>query len=517
MRKERSNFIKEAKVLGAGIFISRLLGLLFVFPFAKMIGPAGVSLYTYAYVPYTLFLDLSSLGIPMGLSKLVARYNAEDNQDMSRLIFKVSLLIMGAVGFISFILINLLAPFYARMVLAGNDSLLNHFNDVVMVIRIVSLPLLIVPIISVIRGFFQGNFYFYPTAVSQVIEQIVRVTFILGATYIVLYQWQRAYTEAVNYSVLAAFLGGLFALAYLLIELKRRNLWNFKTKEKKSRSVIKQIVKYSIPFALFGISFSVFQMIDSLFFNSAMLKNGVTNPEFYYGIYSFNVQKLVFIPISLFLCLGTTIMPDITQDVAIKDFDQIQMKTEKSFQWIFWLLIPLTFFTFFHSQSIYNVFYTPEQLGGAVLRIYAFLIIIIVINGLLVNILQGLNVLKATIVAIIAGLIVKFLLCYILIRYFGFAGAILSSLLGFGVTILVNLHNLRKSSALKSQTIAYAFKCLLISTLAILVVLGLNHFLPINVESYLTNFIGLGIYFAIFAIIYFSVSFKAHLWPKKIK
>lgn len=165
----KKNFVSGAFIFTLGIIISRALGIFFVFPFAKMVGPIGLSLYSYAYVPYAIFIDISTMGVPLGLSKLVAKYNTKGHYKTSRRILFFSLSLMVLIGFISFLLMNSLSDIYASRVLAGTEFE-NTLKDVSLVIKMVSYSILIIPVVSAIRGYLQGYLKMAPTAISQITE-----------------------------------------------------------------------------------------------------------------------------------------------------------------------------------------------------------------------------------------------------------------------------------------------------------------------------------------------------------
>ena len=73
---KKSGFIEGAFVATLAIFLSKLLGIIYVIPFYNIVGTKGGALYGYAYNIYNLFLIISSAGIPLAISKLSSEYNA---------------------------------------------------------------------------------------------------------------------------------------------------------------------------------------------------------------------------------------------------------------------------------------------------------------------------------------------------------------------------------------------------------------------------------------------------------
>ena len=77
---KKNGFLSGAFVSTAGVIICKIIGLLYVIPFYQIIGTQGGALYSYAYTIYSLFLTLSSQGIPVAMSKIVSEYNAKNYQ-----------------------------------------------------------------------------------------------------------------------------------------------------------------------------------------------------------------------------------------------------------------------------------------------------------------------------------------------------------------------------------------------------------------------------------------------------
>ncbi|RKJ13453.1 polysaccharide biosynthesis protein, partial [Butyricicoccus sp. 1XD8-22] len=83
-----SKLIKGAMILTLGSVLSKILGLLYVIPLNTLLGKDGVSLYAYAYVPYTIFMSIATAGIPLAVSKIIAKYNSVGQYSVSQRIFK---------------------------------------------------------------------------------------------------------------------------------------------------------------------------------------------------------------------------------------------------------------------------------------------------------------------------------------------------------------------------------------------------------------------------------------------
>ena len=144
-------------------------------------------------------------------------------------------------------------------------------EDVTAVIRAVSFALIIVPFMSIIRGFLQGHEEMEPTAISQVIEQIVRIVFLLAGVFVVLKVMDGELVRAISIATFAATVGAVGGLVVLFWYWKKRKPY-LERLMKKDRGTVqislqqiyKEILLSSIPFIFVGIAMPLFQLVDLL-------------------------------------------------------------------------------------------------------------------------------------------------------------------------------------------------------------------------------------------------------------
>ncbi|MER2010709.1 MAG: oligosaccharide flippase family protein, partial [Psychrobacillus sp.] len=184
-------------------------------------------------------------------------------------------------------------------------------------IRWVSYALLAVPIMSLIRGFFQGYSHYMPTSVSQLVEQIVRIVVLLGGSFVVVTLLNGEPETAVKFAVFAAFIGALGGLVVLYFYWKklipefnilRRS--SVSSGELSYKEIYKEIIRYSIPFVFVGMASSLFQLVDMLTFNSAMVSIGLASvTDDYLTMLNFTTQKIVIIPVMLATGFSMALIP----------------------------------------------------------------------------------------------------------------------------------------------------------------------------------------------------------------
>lgn len=495
-----NKYLKDASILSIGILISRILGLIFVFPFSKIVGEEGVTLYSYAYVPYTLFLDISTLGIPIGISKLVSKYNSKNDTKNRDLVFKNAIIFMTIIGIILFILLNILAKKYASIIIGGNTNSIDLKNTII-VIRLISLSIPIIPLVSVLRGYMQGNLMYLPTSISQIFEQLFKVSISLIGSYILVYKFNLSYEYGVFISVFSTFIGSVVALIIVLIFYFKKYKFNFKEKLKLDKKVIKELLVISIPFGIFGITFGLFQFIDSLFFNTILINKGITNSKMYYGIINFNIQKLIFIPISILLTLSQSILPRITESYNLKENRKIIKYINDSIEKIILISIPITLLIILFKFQIYDIFYKENNFGGKGLLIYSLMIGIYSLNGLLVNSLLGINKNKTVIISLIVSISIKLITTPIFLNIFLYYGSIISTILSLSIGLLINIIILNKNKYINLFiTLKKVLLILIINLIIFLLIYSIKKILFIN---------NIYIYVSLFSLIYFILYYIA--------
>lgn len=162
-----SRLLQGAFVLGLAAIISKIIGAFQKIPLQNLGGDGVFGIYNTVYPLYMLIITLAAAGLPLAVSKFVAEQNALGRPDESRRIIRLSSLLLGGIGLIMALLMYAGAPLIADMI--GN-------RHVVPSIRAASWALLFVPVMTGLRGYFQGLQQMVPTAVSQVVEQTIRVT-----------------------------------------------------------------------------------------------------------------------------------------------------------------------------------------------------------------------------------------------------------------------------------------------------------------------------------------------------
>ncbi|MDP4171524.1 MAG: polysaccharide biosynthesis protein [Bacillota bacterium] len=463
----QSKLLRGTFILTLGTIISKVIGLIYVIPFYQIVGKQGTQLYSYGYVPYTIFISIATAGVPLAVSKFISKYNALGEYAVGRKLFKSGLLVMLSTGILAFLAMYLAAPMLAVM----SDGK-GQLADVTTVMRAVSFALIVVPFMSLIRGYFQGHQSMGPSAISQVVEQIARIVFTLAGAYVVLKFMNGSMVTAVSVATFAAFTGAIGGLVVLFwYWYKRKPYLDELLKQDKGtlnislKEIYKEIFIYAAPFVFVGIANPLFQFIDQITFNRAMTgiwSKAVADAAF--GILNFESHKIVIIPVSLATAFSLTLVPSVTKAFVENNRKSMFRQLNQTFQVMLYLTLPAAIGLSILAEPVYTVFYEHDALGTQVLGAYAPVAILFSLYSVTAAILQGINEQRFTTLSLLVGLLLKFALNIPLIRLFETRGAVLATALGYTAAIIINLIVIKKYSSYSFRLVFR--RCLLILAIA---------------------------------------------------
>lgn len=536
------NFIKGAMLLSISMFLTKILGIVYTIPFKALVGDQGQSLYSYAYTIYSLFISLSTLGIPVGMAKFVSKYQANKEYDTTRKAFKYLVIGMIVLGFIGFIAMYFFAPVYVNYILnnaaslldnpAEQEALLKDGPDIIHMIQVCSIALTVIPVMSILRGFFQGNRNMTPTSVSQLVEQVVRVLIILIGSFWIVKIQGRSYQDAVSLSVFAAFLSGMASLILLLYYWKKEVPgYNELLKEsvphpkREMTQLFVEIIQCSIPFALLGLATSLYQNVDTLNFHQLLTKSGMSVgiQKTYYGMYITELSKMIMIPVSFALAFGQPLVPELTNYAQQNRHKAVGKTIQLALRLTLLITLPAVIGISLLSHSVYVLLYPStneiNSLGGELFKVGAWLGIFYAMYSILCSILQGLNLQKKGIYALLLSIIIKYIANQLFVPFFGINGFIYSTILAYLTWIILSYLQIKKHSTFKTR--AFLLDCLPIiiscAIMTLTVSLLQNSISHLALNGKLHAFIELGICSTIGAMIYFVTNYLLTLLLKKMK
>jgi len=522
---KKNNFLEGAMIATIGIVMCKIIGVLYVIPFYKIIGVQGGTLYSYAYSIYSVFLTLSSTGIPLAISKMVSEYNTLEYYNTKERVYKLGRIIIVSMGFISFLLLIILAPYLAKFIL-GDMQGGNTVESVTMVIRVISSALLIVPLLSVTKGYLQGHKFITPSSISQVIEQICRVVVILVGSYAAIEIFDLSIDTAVGIAVFGATVGALIAYLYLVFKInKSKN--NLKTNEKPNeeeskittKDLLKKIVIYALPFVVIDLVKSAYALVDTMTVVRTLDKLGASASyaETTIGVITTWGTKLNMIVVSISLGLIVSLIPNVASSYIKKDMDDVNKKINQSLQALLLITLPMVVGISFLAIPLWNVFYGFDELSINIFRVFIFEALSYSFFTVLINLMQTLNNTKVALITLFSSFIGKVILnipvmnlCKIM-KVELYLGPIIVTLLTQTLAIIYIIYILKKQYQVKlRETLKVYIKIILTTLIMLLVLIILEQFISLNITNRLLSILYIGLYAIIGVIIYGLIMIKTN-------
>ncbi len=522
---KKSSFIEGAMIATIGIIVCKIIGLIYVIPFYQIIGQQGGALYSYAYSIYAVFLTLSSSGIPIAISKIVSEYNSLEYYHTKEKAFKIGSYIIIGIGFISFIMLLVLAPSLAKTIL-GDLQGGNTVKGVTMVIRVVATALLIVPLLSVTRGYLQGHKYITPASIASVIEQIVRVIVILLGSYTAIKLFHSSINTAVGIAVFGATIGALIAYVYLLFKI-RKNKNNLKRHEIVSREeskitgkeIFKKIIFYALPFVLIDLIKSAFSLVDTVTVVSTLNDLGAgAIAETTIGVISTWATKLNLVVISIAIGLTVSLIPNIASSHIKNDMTDVNRKINQALQAMLFIILPMVIGMSFLAEPIWVMFYEHDLLSINIFRIFIFQALTFSFFTVLVNIMQTMNNTKVALLTLLLSFIAKLIfnvpsmyLCDIL-NIPIYIGPIATTIIVHIIAIIYLLYKLKKQYQVNYKgTTERSIKIFLSSSIMLVCLMITKLFINFDTITRFPSLIYSIIYAIIGGVIYFTITYRSNL------
>lgn len=313
---QTKKMMNGAAVLTGAAFISKLLSAVYKVPFQNLTGNEGFYVYQQVYPFYGLALALSLNGLPVFLSKVIAEQE-EATQKLN--VLKKTTLILSVIAIILFIGTQFGAGMLAEWM---GDPLLRPM------IQSVSWMYLFIPVLAGIRGFFQGNLKMMPTALSQVSEQVVRVTVILLAAFLFYRSNESVYemgTLAFHSAWLSASAASLVLLFFFGRQMKRDRKTPVAAHESSYalpptyQTLAKRVATEGVTISMIGSLMILFQLIDSFTVYNGLRTSGLLkgNAIDMKGIYD-RGQPLVQLGLVVSVGLASSLLPLLRMQFATK-------------------------------------------------------------------------------------------------------------------------------------------------------------------------------------------------------
>lgn len=467
-----SQFIKGAVIITIATIVSKVIGSLYRIPLQNIAGDEVLGIFTIVYPVYMAILTMTVAGIPLAISKLISEANALGKKTDIYFIYRTAAMISLLFGVISFGLVVFFASDLAYFL--GGEM-------VVASLVVVSGSLVIAPYMAVHRGFFQGFEQMEPTAFSQVLEQIVRVSIIILMAYILTKGEYR--DDLIAAGVMAgSFFGVLASLIYLLsLFRKRKNDLMKKTVYRFSNFITwgKKILSLSIPICIGALAMALLNMVDSVTIPLQLKNYGYEAQEvtYLFGIYG---RGLILVQMAIVLAnaLVLPLIPHVTKAVVQKDLKQTREIIERTNKFAHFTAWPAAIGLVALTNPI-NLALFKDLEGSSVIAILSFSSLFTAFAILTTAILQGMDKAKLSAWIVIFCALMKFFLNLLLVSKYGLIGGACSTLVTYIIMSFLNV-------VVIYRTVPFSFALKNAIFIVSSLIMGIIVFLPLPYLSFET-------------------------------
>lgn len=486
--RQQETMVRGMAWLTAGNFISRLLGIIYVIPWFIWLGThknEANALFNMGYQVYANFLLISTVGLPTAVAKQIAKYNVLAKEEVSYYLVREFFKLMLLLGVAFAGMMYLLSPTLASMSGAREELTPVMYSLVP--------PIFIFPAMSIMRGFFQGHNDMKPYAISQIIEQIVRVIWILAGTYYVMKLGSGDYLEAVVQSTFGAFIGMIASVAYLIYALQKDGYISKIMKKPESavsidiKALVWETAKEAVPIIILGSAFQIYQFIDQITFVNFMKFITDQTKEELLVLYSYmtsNPSKITMVIIGVTSSLGSVAIPMITESFVKKDIKGTSNLVTDNLQMLFIFVIPAIIGTVLLAEPLYVSFYGETE--GAAIGLFRANLLLIFLQGLYALfgvVIQAIFENRKAILYFFIGLAVKSILQIPFTYLFHAYGPLWATGVGLAVTIVLIYQRVEQvvpinKAAIKKDTITIGFVSLVMGLAVWVFEVVLNQLMP---------------------------------------
>ena len=406
MNSKNTNSLKQGSILAVASLVTRMIGMLYKIPLTYIVGEDGMTYYNAAYEVYNIALILSSLSIPIAVSKLISAKDQTKEYAFSMRIYKVALILGSVTGGIAGAVVFIFAPKLAEFL---------AYPSAVYSLRVLGPTILVVAVLGVIRGLFQGKKSMVPTAVSQVFEQIINAIISIVAAVL----FMAAGTGDKKAALGAAggtfgTLSGAVAAVLFMMFIYQINEGYFKKQVRKDThdttfdnvQIFGMVFLTMLPIIISQLVYQLSGIIDTKIFGDYLRSLGVGEKEraALYEPYSNKYRQLTNIPIAIATALSAAIIPTLSGLISVGNQKEARTRIASSIKLNMIIAVPAAVgMGVLGPQIVYLLYRTFNEqgmggTGGMLLRIGSCAIIFFAYSTMTNGILQGISHMKTPVV-----------------------------------------------------------------------------------------------------------------------
>ncbi|MCR5278813.1 MAG: polysaccharide biosynthesis protein [Lachnospiraceae bacterium] len=460
-----NNFIVQGGILAIAGVIVRMLGLLKRIPLYYIIGDVGNSYYSAAYEIYNIVFTISVYGLPISVSKLVSANVSKGRYRNANKIFRCAISFAIFTGLVS-----------STLVYIFSDQLSHMLNEPMsyLALRTLAPTLFVVSVMGVLRGYFQGLGTMLPTAISQLIEQIVLVGVSLSMAFIMSRKGEKVGLILQNENYKAAYgakgattgclVGAICGLLFLLLlyyayrkKLNRQIYRDPSHDMDGTFEVFKTLILTIVPVVISCTVNNISNFLDQFLHNRIMIEKGLEAiKSVNWGVYSGRYAVLINVPIAIAAAMGASSVPTLSGLMKREEYYEAGNRVERVIRVTMMIAIPCAVGMAVLAPSLmWMLFSTTNETGYILVRIGAVGVILFSFSTLTNSILQGMGRLVKPITHGLIALVIHVAILVSLLKFTDlniYAVALSNNFFSLAICIM-NIYSISKILDYRQETI----------------------------------------------------------------
>lgn len=421
----KKSLVTSAAVLAAAGLIVKVMGAFFRIPLTNWIGADGMANYAPAYAIYSVLLVISTAGLPVATSKMVSERYAVGQYREAERVFKLSRMLMTALGVMG-----------GLIVFFGAGPIAEHFIHIpgsALAMQATAPALILVPIMSAYRGYFQGQQNMNPTAVSQIMEQLFRVGIGLSLGYYMINgtlfaaQYDPGAKGAAGgcFGATAGAVAGLITVLLIYSANKKAIRGRLKrdhtTERESSGHILKTITIIAIPITIGAALLPLMNSIDASVVNYRLLQTGweTEAAKDLYGQLTSMADPIIGFPQVFMQAIIVSIVPMVSAAKRVDDREGLNDTIALGFRMTTIIAMPCAAGLLVLAKPSLLLLY-PLQVESAIsatpcLQVLALGFIFLALVTTMTGILQGLTKQNWPVINLAIGIAIKIIITWILV------------------------------------------------------------------------------------------------------
>ena len=429
--KRRADYLKQGGVLAFASLLVRFIGMVYRIPMSNILGEKGNGIYAVAFEIYDVILVISSYSLPLALSKILSAQQAKRQHRNTGKTFRVAMVFAIISGGIFCLLLLFGAEFIEK-------NIYPEYEGVQIPLRVLAPTVFIVALLGVFRGFFQGKKTMMPTAVSQIVEQVINAVVSVGASYLFM-KWNAESLQQAAWGAAGGTLGTCLGAASALLivlfvywiyrpvqaKLERRDP---NPRAHSSIYLFQILIITIIPIVLSQTVYNISGLIDYKVFGAIYGDRGVDEHTVsrLVGIYSSKYRLLCSVPIAISTAVASSMIPSAVAAFTNGDVKQWKKNISSGIKFNMIIAIPCAVgLTLLGIPIVKMLFYSSEYVqgvpshvfGGRMLMTGAAAIVFYALSNVTGGALQSIDKMRLPVIHSAVSLAIHVALVALLLKY----------------------------------------------------------------------------------------------------